>query len=222
MSYSDDAADVAARDRALLVAEHVVHERVAVDRERGDVVEAVGREARVAVAAEVGRDHLEARAGERPDVAPPDALRLRVAVQEQQRGAAGAFADVRDRHAVAHLGRLGRVLAHGPGRYFPEPVRVIPDSRAAARSYVACMTKTVMITGGSSGLGRQTAMTLAAQGVRLWLVSHCQERADAAQHDIAEATRTTTCASSCATSARSATCAGSRNGSSSWANPSTC
>ena len=57
----DDAADVAARDDALLVAEHVVHERVEVDRERGDVVEAVGREARVAVAAEVGRDHLEAR-----------------------------------------------------------------------------------------------------------------------------------------------------------------
>ncbi len=45
-----------------------------------------------------------------------------------------------------------------------------------------------MITGGSSGLGRQTAMALAAQGTRLWLVSHDQDRADAVKRDIAEAT----------------------------------
>ena len=48
-----------------LVAEHVVHERVQVERVRGDVVEAVGREVGVAEAAQVGRDHLEAGVGER-------------------------------------------------------------------------------------------------------------------------------------------------------------
>ena len=56
-----DAADVAARDRAVLVAEHVVHERVAVDRVGGDVVEVVGRHARVAVPTEVGRDRPRSR-----------------------------------------------------------------------------------------------------------------------------------------------------------------
>ena len=54
------AAEVAARGRAALVAEHVVHQRVQVARVRGEVVEAVGREAGVAEAAQVGNDHLEA------------------------------------------------------------------------------------------------------------------------------------------------------------------
>ena len=112
----DRPADVAARDDAVLVAEHVVHERVEVDGERGDVVEAVGREARVAVAAQVGRDHLEAGVGERLDVAPPDALRLRVAVHEQQRSAADALAHVRERHAVARRRRAyGRGMRSGSG-----------------------------------------------------------------------------------------------------------
>ena len=105
-----DAADVAARDRTVLVAEHVVHERVAVDRVRRDVVEVVGREARVAVPAEVGGDHLEARVGEWADVAPPDALGLRVPVEQQQRDATDAFAYVRDRHAVADFGVVRGVL----------------------------------------------------------------------------------------------------------------
>ena len=111
-----DATDVAARDRAVLVAEHVVHERVAVDRVRGDVVEVVGREARVAVAAEVGRDHLEAGGGERPDVAPPDALGLRVAVQQAAAGCrrrpSRTYAM---RHAVADLGVVRSANFAGSG-----------------------------------------------------------------------------------------------------------
>ena len=83
-----------------------MHERVAVDRERGDVVEVVRREARVAVTAEIGSDDLEARGGERADVAPPDPLGLRVPVEQQQRDTARALAHVGDRHAVAHFGRV--------------------------------------------------------------------------------------------------------------------
>ena len=113
-------AHVAAGEEAVLVAEHVVHERVEVGGERGDVVEAVGREARFAVTAQVGRDHLEARGRERGDVAPPDALRLGVAVHEQQRRAAHAFAHVRKVHAVGQRGVMGREpsgikIAHGAG-----------------------------------------------------------------------------------------------------------
>ena len=66
-------------------------------RVRRDVVEAVGGEVGVAEAAEVGGDHLEARGGERRDVAPPDALRLGVAVHEQERHAADALAHERER-----------------------------------------------------------------------------------------------------------------------------
>ena len=57
----DGAADVAADHDAAVVAEDVVDERVEVRRERGDVVEAVGREVGVAVAAQVRGDHLESR-----------------------------------------------------------------------------------------------------------------------------------------------------------------
>jgi hypothetical protein len=102
----DDAAHVATSDRAVLVAEDILHERVAVDRECGDVVEVVRREARIAMAPEVGRDHFEARGRERRDVAPPDALGLRIAVQEEQRRAPDALAHVCDGHAVADLGAM--------------------------------------------------------------------------------------------------------------------
>ena len=67
------------------MAELLVHERVQVHGEGGDVVEVVGREVAVAEAAEVGHDDLEAGGGERFDVAPPDALGLGLAVDEQQR-----------------------------------------------------------------------------------------------------------------------------------------
>ena len=46
--------------------------------------------------------------GERPDVAPPDALRLRVAVDEHDRRAARPFVHVRERDAVAHFAALDR------------------------------------------------------------------------------------------------------------------
>ena len=104
----DDAAEVAANERAPVVPEHVVDERVQVERVRGHVVEAVGREVGVAVAAQVGRDDLEAGVGQRLDVAPPDALGLRVPVNEHDRRAAHALVHVGERHAVAHFGPLER------------------------------------------------------------------------------------------------------------------
>ena len=71
-----DSADVAAAEHSPLVAEHLGDERVDVAGVGGHVVEAVGRVARVAEAAEIGNDDLEAGFGERSDVAPPDALGL--------------------------------------------------------------------------------------------------------------------------------------------------
>jgi len=69
---------------------------VQIARVRGDVVEAVGRDVGVAETAQVRDDHLEAGLGERCDHAPPDALRFRPAVDEQQRtGAAGILVDER-------------------------------------------------------------------------------------------------------------------------------
>ena len=88
------------------MAEHVVHERVEVGGEGRRVVEVVGREVGVAVAAQVGDDDLEAGRGERLDVAPPDALGLGVAVHEQQRVAAHALPHEREIEPVAHR-RLG-------------------------------------------------------------------------------------------------------------------
>ena len=98
----DGAADVAADRDAAVVAEDVVDERVEVRRERGDVVEPVGREVGVAVAAEVRGDHLESRGRERPDVAPPDPLGFGVAVDEEQREPANALVHERDLQSVAH------------------------------------------------------------------------------------------------------------------------
>ena len=96
---ADDTADVAARDHAPLVAEHVVHERVDVAGVHREVVDVVGREVAVAVPAQVGDDDLEARRRERRDVAPPDPLGLGVAVEQQQRVPADALAHVRERRA---------------------------------------------------------------------------------------------------------------------------
>ncbi len=99
----DDPAEVPADDDAALVAEDVVDECVQVHRVGRDVVEAVRGEVGVADAAQVGGDDLEARGGERPDVAPPDPLRLRIAVHEQQGHAAGVLVHERQVHPVAHL-----------------------------------------------------------------------------------------------------------------------
>ena len=90
------------------MAEHVVHERVDVARVHREVVHVVGRQIAVAVAAEVGDDDLEARGGERRDVAPPDALGLGIPVQQEQRVAADAFAHVREGEVVAHHRPLDR------------------------------------------------------------------------------------------------------------------
>jgi len=45
-----------------------------------------------------------------------------------------------------------------------------------------------MITGASSGLGRQTALALAERGARLWLVARDQGRLDAVARDIKDTT----------------------------------
>ena len=75
--------------------EHVVHERVQIDGERGDVVVVVRREITVSETSQVGRDDLEARVHQRRDVAPPDAPGLRPPVHEQERHTADTFAKVR-------------------------------------------------------------------------------------------------------------------------------
>jgi hypothetical protein len=59
-----------------------------VGRVRRDVVAVVGRQRRVAEAAQIGRDHLEAGLGQGLDVAGPDALGLGPAVQQDERRAA--------------------------------------------------------------------------------------------------------------------------------------
>jgi hypothetical protein len=95
--------EVTTHDAAPLVAEHVVDERVHVDRHRGHVGEPVGGHVGVAVAAQVGRDHLEAGRGERADVSPPNPLRLRITVDQQQWEAARALAYESEADAGTHL-----------------------------------------------------------------------------------------------------------------------
>ncbi len=90
------------------MAEHAAQQRLHVARVRGEVVEAIGRQPGVAEAAQVGGDHLEAGFGQGADVAPPDPLRLRPAVDEQQRVAADPGAHEGDLEAVADLGPLDR------------------------------------------------------------------------------------------------------------------
>ena len=107
----DAAAEVASRRRAALVAKHAGDEGMQVARVGGEVVEAVGREARLAEAAQVGNDHLEAGGGEWLDVPPPDPLRLRPAVDEEQGVAAFPGADVGELDALADLRSLDRERA---------------------------------------------------------------------------------------------------------------
>ena len=87
----------------------------------GDVGEAVGATLAVAEAAQVGRDHVEAGGGERVDVAPPDAARLRPAVDQQQRRAAHSLVRVGDleaarRRAVIRGSGLGEVAQRAHAR----------------------------------------------------------------------------------------------------------
>jgi hypothetical protein len=86
-----DTAHVARGGAAARVTEDVVDQREEVARVRRRIVEAVGRQVGVAVAAQVRDDHLEAGGGERRHVARPDALGLGVAVDEQQRIPADAL-----------------------------------------------------------------------------------------------------------------------------------
>ena len=93
--------DIAADDAAVLVPEYVVHERVEVTAVDREVVLVAGRQVGVAVATQVGGDHFVAPGRERFDVAPPDALGLRIAMHQQQWIAAHALVDVRHRNSIA-------------------------------------------------------------------------------------------------------------------------
>ena len=84
-------AEIAADEHRAVVTQVIVHECVQVARVRGHVVEAVGRDVGVAEATQVRNDDLEAGVGERLDHAPPDALRLGPAVDQQQRPRAAGF-----------------------------------------------------------------------------------------------------------------------------------
>jgi hypothetical protein len=76
------------------MAEHVVDQGPEITAVEDEIVGVVLRQIRIAVAAQIGNDDLVACLGEGPDVAPPDALRLGIAVDEQERMTADAFADV--------------------------------------------------------------------------------------------------------------------------------
>ena len=109
-------AEVSAGGGAALVPKHVVEQRVHVAGVRREVVEAIGREVRVAESAQVRCDHLEAGLGQRSDVAPPDALGLRPAVHEQQRIAARARAYVGDAQPLTDARVLDRKRVGGGRR----------------------------------------------------------------------------------------------------------
>ena len=85
------------------MAQDVVHQRVQVAGVEDEVVGVLYGEIGVAVAAQVGHDDFKARSDQRPYVAPPDAFGLRVAVDQQERVAADALAQVREAHAVGHF-----------------------------------------------------------------------------------------------------------------------
>src|SRR5699024_5459566 len=81
-------------------------------------------QAAVAEAAQVGDDDLEAGVRQRGDVARPDPLRLRPAVDEQQRRAALALAPEGQLDAVADLGPVHREHA----RILPRRGRPYPPA----------------------------------------------------------------------------------------------
>src|SRR5262249_19496683 len=116
------AAQVAGRSDAGRVSEDIVYQRMEVARVRSGIVEAVGCEVRVAEAAQIGNDHLEAGGSERLDVASPDALRLRPAGHQEQR------------HAAAALAPVGELEKATDSRAFElHSTRVIACSRATCR-----------------------------------------------------------------------------------------
>jgi hypothetical protein len=109
----DPTAEIPARGRAPLMAEHLVHERMKVPRVRRQVVVPVRGERGVAEPAQIGSDHLEPHGGERLDVPGPDPLCLRPSVDEEERIAAFAGAPEGELDAGAHLGPADRELRHG-------------------------------------------------------------------------------------------------------------
>lgn len=93
-------ADVTRRHQARLVAQLPGHQRVQVHGVRGDVEHVIRRQVAVACTPEVDGDDLEAGRSQRFDVAPPDALGLGIAVDQQQRGAAHALVHICQVHTV--------------------------------------------------------------------------------------------------------------------------
>jgi len=69
-------------------------QRVQITGKRCQVVEPVAGKIRIAETPQVRDDHLESRSCERLDVPPPDPLRLRPSVKQEQREPALALADV--------------------------------------------------------------------------------------------------------------------------------
>ncbi len=135
----DGAAEVTGDHAAPLVAEHIVDEQVQVAAPGGEVVHVLGRHVRIAVAAQVGGDHLVAGVGKRADVAPPDALRLGVSVDQKQRISADAFVHECQRQPVAiltrrHLAAMDRerVRSGCVGLRWPQTQVVVHDSESAA------------------------------------------------------------------------------------------
>jgi hypothetical protein len=131
---ADHPTDVATGDGAAVVAEHIVHERVHVARVHREVVDVGGRQIAVAVAAQVGDDDLEPGGGEWRDVAPPDPLGLRIAVEQEQWVSADALADVGEVQSVADDGAVDRELARRRRRGLRRPeARVVGHAISTSR-----------------------------------------------------------------------------------------
>ncbi len=143
-----DAAEIASGRRAAVVTEHVVHEAIQIGGVRRRVIEAVGRETRVAEAAEVRDDHLETGLRERLDVAPPDPLGLGPTVDQQERISTHSPPHERELESV----RDGRSLAS-------------EGSRIGSRA-VTVRHRPSLCRGGSDGLRSGTRRDAAGDPVQ--------------------------------------------------------
>ena len=128
-SWIDAAAEVAAARRAALVPEDVVDERVQVARVRGEVVEAVRREARSP------KPRRSGTITSKPAAASGSMLRHQIRIVSGQPWtsssgyAADALAHVGELDAVAHLGALRR---EGPGAERRRRARGVGGGRSAS------------------------------------------------------------------------------------------
>ena len=110
---SDNSADVSTDHANVFMTKNVMHQRVQIAAVGDEVVGIGFREIRIAMSPKVGNNDLKTSSNKRFDIAPPNALRFRIAVNQKERISADTFTDISEFKTVSDIGTMNRECITG-------------------------------------------------------------------------------------------------------------